>query len=164
MAPHAPKPDRFQLPTRIRSKRDPDDRLSHGMTLAERFAAHPGIEIVAPGGNANRVATDRETEQAQFAAYVTSGIGQTLLCSYQHTGIAVHGLNNRDRHQVVSRGWGRLLPDRVILFLPRDDSELDVCWDILQRATFRLAQPSVLPARRSVSSWDLPSYSRTTLQ
>jgi len=155
MAPSEPKPDRFQLPTRIRSKKDPDDRLTHGMTLAERFATQPGIEIVSRNAQA---------ETPQFAAYLTSDIGQTLLCSFQRSGIAVHGLNNWDRHQVVSRGWGRLLPDRVLLFLPRDDSELDVCWDILQRASNRLAQPSVIPARRSVSSWDLPSYSRTTLQ
>lgn len=155
MATPASKLARFQLPIRIRSKREPDDRMTPSLTLAERIAGIPGIEVTAPAPNGT---------PAEFSIYLNSGSRQMLLCSLLDSGISVHGLDNWDRHQVVSRGWGRLVQNRVMLFLPRDDDELDVCWDILKRAKTRLADPSTTPARNQLSSWDLPSYSRTTLQ
>ncbi|HEY5643847.1 MAG TPA: hypothetical protein VIS31_13350 [Woeseiaceae bacterium] len=153
MATPETKPARFQLPTRIRSKKEP--RVTPSLTFADRVASLPGIEIKAPAADG---------APAEISIYLNSGDQPTLLCSLLSTGIAVHGLDNWDRHQVVSRGWGRLVQNRVMLFLPRDDGELDVCWDILKRATTRLAQPSAVPARHSLSVWDMPSYSRTTLQ
>jgi len=137
-------------------KKEQDAWLEPQLTLAERIAGLPGIEIV------------RQTDDglaAEVAIYVLDGTTAEarLLCNLQTEGITVHGLDDWDRHQVVSRGWGKLTRDCVLLFIPRDDSEIDVCWDILKRAGNRLSHSSAVRTRR-VSAWGLPSYSRTTLQ
>lgn len=156
MAMFAPKPPRLRLPTRIRGKKEEDARAERHLTLAERIAGLPGIELVRQ---------DAESLPTDVTAYVLdSASAETrLLCMLQAHGITVHGLDDWDRHQVVSRGWGKLARDCVLLFIPRDDDEVEVCWDILKRAGNRLCHSSAVRTRR-VSAWGLPSYSRTTLQ
>ena len=89
-----------------------------------------------------------------------------LFCSIHHDGIGVHGLTDRDRYQVLVRGWGRLARDSVFLYMPRDAGELEVCWEILQRAYRSLIQSSAQNSlmRRSAWSDNLQRFSRTTLQ
>jgi len=156
MATPATKQPRLRLPTRIRTKPEQEARPAPHRTLAERIAGLPGIEVVRQ---------DDAGLLLDVAVYVLDGktAEARLLCNLQNHGITVHGLDDWDRHQVVLRGWGRLTRDCVLLFTPRDDGEVDVCWDILKRAGHRLSHSSAVRTRR-VSAWGLPSYSRTTLQ
>ena len=88
-----------------------------------------------------------------------------LLCTIGREGIAIYNLGEWDRHQVLRGGWGRLHRDHVQMFLPRNNEELEVCWGILQRAYRCLSEVSAQGrAVRRTSPWDLPRFSRTSLQ
>ena len=88
-----------------------------------------------------------------------------LFCSNGSDGIFVHGLTDWDRHQVGLRGWGRLKGHGVLLHLPRDSDELEVCWNLLRRAYESLrADLARLGPTRPVWPYDMPRFSRTALQ
>ena len=86
------------------------------------------------------------------------------LCRIGSEGISVEGLSDKERHQVLSRGWGRLEKRRVRLFPPRDDEELEICWSILCQAYHSiLSAPVDSPTAPRASVDDLPEVSRTSL-
>ena len=160
-ANHVP---RFQLPARIRIGKPASEELSSRLALADRIADLAGVEAVECGEN---------TLPRQIAIYVhRTTAGRTilgpravLLCRLSADGIVVHGLDNWAKHQVVMRAWGRLLNERVSLFLPRDEDELETCWSIVRQAYDQVFDPSAsCPGTRSESSRDMPKFSRTTLQ
>lgn len=153
---------RLNLPTRIRAKSAGPDSLRARLELADRIATLPGAStedhdatvprsvdvFLRPGGEPSR-----------------RRLVEFLLCTINSDGIWVYGLDDRDRHQILLRRWGRLQANGVLLFLPRDDEELEVCWMILQRAYRRLDQFSTKACSGSAAwSGDLPRFSRTSLQ
>lgn len=156
--------DRYQLPARVRTKTAEQDGLACRIALADRIAGLPDIHTTEHSGDGLPGRVDvflqlpSPSIRRQHAA--------ALLCSIDRDGLAVHGLGEWDRHQVLSRGWGHLRGGYVELFWPRDDEELEVCWGVLQRAFQLLSRVSErLPLARTVASWDdLPRFSRTTLQ
>ncbi len=138
--------------------------LSVDLALVARIGRLAGVEVVESGG---------DTLPRQVTAYLqeqpsrrTIGNPRTVLfCRMNSDGIAVHGLDNWARHQVVMRGWGKLLSNRALLFLPRDDTELETCWSILQQAYESLTDPSANALGRcNAPNREMPKYSRTTLQ
>jgi len=169
MATPANQLPRFQLPARIRANKTAPDELPTRQALAERIARLPGIEAVDCGD---------DTLPCQVAMYLHGAAARRtirasrpqLLCRLGADGIVVHGLDNWAKHQVVMRGWGRLRNDRVLLFLPRDDSELGICWNIVRQAYDSFFNPpacfdqNARPGTRNASSRDMPRFSRTTLQ
>lgn len=163
MAIAARERDRFLLPARVRAKKVPEDGFSCRLALADRIAELPGIHTVDQShdtlpctvhvhlGNPLRVARNQQAPR--------------LLCSISRDGIGVHGLADWEKYQVLCRAWGKLQIDCVLIHLPRDGGELEVCWNIIQRAYRALTEASdEVSIRRMTSPWDLPRFSRTTHQ
>jgi len=163
MATPAYEMEHYHLPARIRANKATADDLGCRLGLADRIAGLPGISTVEELGD-----TLPCRVRVYFQAPSVSIRRQhpaLPLCTIGRDGIVIHGLSEWDRHQVLRGGWGRLEQDHVLIFLPRDDEELEVCWAVLQRAYGCLSKVSaVLPMVRTVSPWDLPRVSRTTLQ
>lgn len=144
-------------------KTAPED-MPLSQELADTISSLPGVVIVDRRG---------DTLPCQASAYLhehpdrrTLGNPRSvLLCRIDIDGITINGLNNWEKHQVVMRGWGKLRGGRVLLHLPRDDGEFETCCSIIQQAYEALADPSANTGRRSnASAWEMPKYSRTTLQ
>jgi len=163
MATKSHEPARFQLPARIRSKKCRSDEFQLRMDLIDRIADLRGIETVECRDDTvprqvdvflNRDAADR----------VRKFQSPPLLCSLNCDGVMVSGLDRWARHQVVSRGWGKLMADQVLIFLPRDNMELDVVWKIFQRAYDNLfVSYTSEQGTQILSTWDWPKFLRTTL-
>ena len=154
---------RKQLPTRIRAKKKVRDSLSARLTLADRITELPDIETAEerPGVLPHRV----EVYLRRPSASIRGRREPLHLCTISRDGIAIFGLSDRDRYRVLSRGWGRLCRDGVNVFLPRDNEELEVCWNILERAYRSLYEFSATAVPTTVARSDgLPKFSRTTLQ
>ena len=155
--------DRLQLPARIRVGATPDAGFASRLALADRIAGLPDIQTVE---------RDLDTLPCSVDVYLCKPTSSArkqraaaLLCSISRDGIAVRGLSNRDKYQVLCSGWGKLQGDHVVVFLPRSLSELEVCWRILCRAHLALSAASAdAPLQRMASPWDLPRFSRTPLQ
>ncbi len=134
------------------------------LALVDRIADLPGIEAVEHSIN---------QLPRQIDIYVHNTIHEQpmrkrrrdLLCSLSAVGIVVPGLDRWTRHQVVLRHWGCPLRDHVMLYMPRDDDELDVCWNIIRQAYDAFfATATKAHGRYSLMARDLPKFSRTTLQ
>lgn len=163
MATPASELERFRLPTRIRARQASDDLFSAEALLADRIASLPGIQTVAGGSATLPRGVDVYLQMADPAARTQSL--PTLLCTIGEDGLELYGLQDRDRHRIVASGWGRLQGKSVMVHLPRDKQELEVCWDILQHAYRSFFQPSAFaPRLRPVTLGQLPRFSRTTLQ
>jgi len=162
MGTTAHKPDRFELAKRARTQQHFSDELETKMMLIDRVTALTGIEVVERGN---------DELPCQFDALLKRDSSKrlrkkesALFCKLRHDGITIYGLDQSATYQIVSRGWGKLLLDGVILFLPRNNLELDIVWTLVQRAYNNLLHPSARnPGRHIVSTWDLPRFSRTTL-
>ena len=153
---------RLTLPTRIRAKSAGPDSLRARLELADLIAALPGVSTE---DHAATVPRSVDVFLRMPCASARGPSPEVLLCTISSDGIWVYGLNDGDRHQILLRRWGRLQANGVLLFLPRDDEELEVCWMILQRAYRRLDEFSTR-ARSGRAAWsgDLPRFSRTSLQ
>ena len=134
------------------------------MALADRIAELPGIEII-----------ERRDEEVpcRIEIYLghegtnraTQGQPPFLLCSLERESVTVGGLDQWNRYQVLSYGWGKLVDDRVRVFLPRDRRELETVWLIVQNAHSRLFDASAPNSGSlTISTWDWPKFSRTSLQ
>ena len=153
----------YHLPARIRVKKAPEEGFSAQMALIGRIADLPGTHSV----EAESAAIPHEVD-VYVQASNTSVRRQHqafLLCTIGRDGIAIRGLNEWDRHQVLRGGWGRLVRDHVVMHLPRNFEELEVCWGVLQRAYRYLSDLSAQgrPVRKTLPR-DLPRFSRTSLQ
>lgn len=164
MATPAHQLPRFQLPARIRAHKTGSEELPAWQALVDRVTNLPGTETTE---------RDNDTLTRQIVVYLHGAPARrtirnprpVLLCNLSDDGIAIYGLDNWAKHQVVMRGWGKLINDRVQLFLPRDDDELEICWRILRTAHDSLFDPATsIPATGNRSGWDMPQFSRTTLQ
>ena len=164
MAEPALESTQFHLPVRIRSRRASADDLNLRLALAEYLSELPELTAVEAADTTVPWSVDMHLQIP--AASPGEREPAPLFCRIHHDGIGVHGLTDRDRYQVLVRGWGRLARNSVILHMPRDVGELEVCWEILQRAYRSLIQSSAQNSsmRRSVWSDNLPRFSRTTLQ
>lgn len=153
---------RFVLPTRIRSKLGPDTGVAAQDLLADRIAGLPGLHTFEDPLEPSpcTVAVYLQTMSGRRRANATA----RLFCKIRGTGISVEGLDDAERHQVLSRGWGRLESRGIQLFLPRDDDEFDVCWNIVHRAYRNISNPparTLFAARPPLA--ELPEFSRTIL-
>ena len=153
---------RFVLPTRVRSRLAPSTGYAGRSRLAGRIAALPGIQAVEDAREFPASIVGMYQPQSQASAHTCTPA--VPFCRIAANGVSVAGLYDSERHHVLSRGWGRLENRSMLLFLPRDDDEFDVCWYILQHAYQRISNPpaSLRPAARPPLP-ELPEYSRTTL-
>jgi hypothetical protein len=153
----------FEVPARIRDEGLPADSQHAGLLLADRIAGMPCIRTVEKGAKAlpSSVAVYLDGSHAP----VRKQMPPITLCVIRRNDLTVYGLHLEERRHLVTRGWGHAEHDRVRMFLPRDEREVDICWTILQHAHFALMNPS---ARSTVArhrfNGDLPRFSRTTLQ
>jgi hypothetical protein len=162
MAAVASEFPRFDLPSRIRKRGACPDSLSACVALAERISDLPGtvtedhgttlpcsidVYLSMPGGGGRKRKPD------------------LLLCNIGKDGVFLHGLSAWDRHLVALRGWGHLKGQGVLLHLPRDNEELEICWSLLRRA-YGLLSDAAAGARPVRAVWQdgLPRFSRTALQ
>lgn len=152
---------RFRLPARIRTSIRPLPDFRPRLSLVDRIADMPGVVATEDSGS-----TVPRCVRVFLRPEVTSAKDRApdrLFCEISLDGILVHGLKSWDKHQVLSRGWGRSKKRNVLLHLPRDETELDVCWLILQRAyDFLIHAPAVLETRLSFRE-ELSRFSRATL-
>ena len=155
---------RFTLPARIRSARKSAGDFSARMALVDRIADLPGIETV----ECNDDSFPRRVEiflRREASDRVLKRKAPRLLCGLDCDGVTVTGLSRWERHQVLANGWGKLVDDQVCVFLPRDHKELEIVWNVVQRAYDRLIGPGTLESGSLViSTWDWPRFSRTSLQ
>ena len=153
----------YHLPRRIRAERASDNGFACRLSLADRIASLPNIHSVE---NATDTLPGRVDVYLQAPSRsIRRQHDAHLLCTIGRDGVQVYGLREWDRHQVLRGGWGRLERDHVLIFLPRNSEELEVCWGMLQRAYQYLSTVSAAaPLVRKTYPWDLPSFSRTTLQ
>lgn len=153
---------RFCLPARIRSRLVPEPLPSAERTLAKRLAGLPCVQTTAD---------EQQTHPCTLSIYLQrhdagddGQLASVLLCRIGSEGISVEGLSDYERHQVLSRGWGRLENRHVCLFPPRDDEELEICWSILCRAYDSILSPPVdMTTAPRASVAELPAVSRTSL-
>jgi len=153
---------RLRLPTRTRINLGPDGNGATRYRLAERIAALPRVHTVEdPDG----VLPGKVAVYVHAAGAIRQQHERPIpFCDITSSGIGVEGLDDAGRHQVLSRGWGRLENHRMQLFLPRNDGELDVCWRILYCAYCSLLNsPAAPPLARRAPPPELPEFSRTTL-
>lgn len=155
--------DRFKLPTRIRSRKNDAGGIPLRLALIDRIADLSGIETVERRD---------DTLPRQVDVYLrhdSTDRGRKprpapLLCSLNRNGVLVGGLDPWAKHQVVSHGWGKLTLNQVLIFLPRNNTELDVVWKIFRRAYDNLIVPLAKePGSQLVSTWDWPKTSCITL-
>lgn len=154
---------KFQLPARIRIKSASREGYLARLLLADRIAELPGIETVEtdaarlPGSITIHLVSDTARARKQKPP--------VLFCRISIEGINLQGLSDRDRYHVLARGWGTLAQDNVLVYLPQDEQELDVCWSIIQHAyNVLLGSPLESSPRPIVAARELPQFSRTTLQ
>ena len=159
---HVAEDNRFCLPARIRTRLIPEPVQPADRELAKRLAGLP---------RAQTAADEHLTHPRTLSVFLRQngsrddrGHPSVLLCRIGSEGISVEGLSDNERHQVLSRGWGRLEKRSVCLFPPRDDEELEICWSILCRAYHSiLSAPVDVPTAPRTSVVDLPEVSRTSL-
>jgi hypothetical protein len=154
--------DRFCLPLRIRTRLGPDPAYSARFELTDRISELASVQVIdddfepVPRSVAVYVRNRERSPQQRPSA--------VRFCKIDSSGISVAGLSDAERHQVLSRGWGRLEKRRIRLFMPRDDAELKVCWAILCRAYDSIINsPANLLAVPRASANELPEISRTSL-
>ena len=164
MATPVHKPARFELTRRIRTETKFSSELDTRLALIDRIADLPGIETVERRADAVPWRVDVYLKR-DSTRHLRERQPATLFCSLSRDGIAICGLDHWAKHQVVSRGWGKLDCDEVLVFLPRNGRELDTVWKLVRRAYDNLFDPSArIPGAHIVSIWDWPKFSRTTLQ
>jgi hypothetical protein len=162
MSATANQSDRLVLPTRVRSRLVPDSGFSALSALAERFAELPFVQLVESAAGVGRTDTCAYFQPREQPA--RSKAPAYLFCRIGYNGISLLGLTDPERHQVLSRGWGRLDRQRVLLYLPRDESELAICWSILYRAYNSIINsPEQMSASPRAHFDDYPEPSHTSL-
>ena len=160
----AKKTKRFKLPARLRNKRKTPADFSSRVALIDRIADLSGIETV----ERNDEITPRRVEiylRREASDRVLRRKAAQMLCSLDCNGVFLNGLDRWERHQVLAKGWGKLVDHEVCIFLPRDGHELEIVWGVIQRAYDKLFGPLTPEAGSLViSTWDWPRFSRTSLQ
>jgi hypothetical protein len=164
MAERTREPTPFQLPVRIRSRKASTDVPGLRAAVAERLAELPDLVMVEAADATVPRSVDIYLQVPTVS--LSPLTPDTLLCRIHPDGIDVHGLSDRDRYRVLASGWGKLAREGVLLHMPRDVAELDVCSDILRHARNSLIQSSAQPSPMRTVAWagKLPRFSRTTLQ
>lgn len=162
MSVTARKPDHLVLPIRVRSKLASESGYSARFALAERIADLPYVQIIESAAGASLGATCVYVQRDQRPVRKRSPA--FLLCRIDHAGIGLECLSHAERHRVLSRGWGKLEHQRIRLYMPHDEDELEVCWSILYRAydTIINFPDRVTSAPRAFVD-DLPEISYTSL-
>jgi len=152
----------YQLPARIRARKTGQDAITYRLALAERIADLPGIRTQEQQGSGMpyRVDVYLQVENRSIRMPTID----VPLCAISLDGIEIFGLSGWDQHQVLRGAWGRLRGNAVLMHLPRDADELEVCWQLVQRARRNLMDSSDRLVSRKTATRILPSYSRTNLQ
>lgn len=154
---------KFQLPARIRGQCVSQEGCLARLLLADRIAELPGIETVE--NDPARLPSSITIHLVSDTAQARKQKPPVLFCRISKEGINLQGLSDRDRYQVLARGWGTLAQDNVLVYLPQDKHELEVCWSILQHAyNTLLGMPLKSSPRQNAAISELPQFSRTTLQ
>ena len=155
--------DHLILPIRSRTTQAHDSNILAKLSLADRIADLPGVCVVdhEPDSGERHV----DVFLATHATALRKQRRPTMLCVIDATGIVVHALTDADRYQAVSRRWGRLHGQEIYLFMPRDNEELEVVWQILLRSYSALVNAKPFePTSRPAIFDELPRFSRTNLQ
>jgi len=160
MAMHVEQSARLLLPMRIRTKAPHADALTPRIALAERLVDFKDIVAVdddtgtCPGG------VDLFLTQADMPARKQAGPWR--LCSIDPAGLRIYCMSDWDKYQVIARRWGHLQDGHVFVAMPRDDHEVEVCWNILARAYDYLAEVVAdVRCKRLATTWNLPHFSRS---
>ena len=155
---------RFKLPGRIRNQRNTADDFEARMALADRIADLPGIETIERADDTVPCRLDVYLRR-ECPDRALKNKPARLFCSLDRDSVTVRGLDRWGRSQVLSCGWGRLVDDRVCVYLPRDRKELEAVWSIVHRAYDSFFDsPEPEPGSIVLSTWDWPKFSRTSLQ
>lgn len=161
MPPRAERRARLKLPTRIRSAVESSQGFAPRLSLADRIAGLQGVNVTEGDCDAGLYAVRVVLTAPMDAKLAPEKL--TLFAEISRDGIVLHGLSGWDKHQVLSSGWGKLRKRHVVLYLPRDERELEVCWTILQRAYDCLLDLSTDPSRYNTYIADLPHFVRPSI-
>ena len=154
MPGHRDRGIRFKLPTRIRSLMKLVDGFTPRLLLADRIAAMPGVTVIDNDSDKGPMVVRVMLTRSADSSHTTAG--EQPFAEISRDGIVVYGLRSWDKHQVLCRGWGKLRNRGVLLFLPRDERELEICWSILSRAYDHLTAESAARSRHLVPMAGLP--------
>jgi hypothetical protein len=160
MAMHVEQTARLLLPTRIRTKPPQADALTPRIALAERLADLKDIVTVDNGSGTCPGGVDLLLSRPAMPA--ENQLGPWRLCSIDAGGLRIFCMSDWDKYQVIARRWGNLQDGHVFVAMPRDDNEVEVCWDILRRAYNYLAEVVAdVRHKRLATTWNLPHFSRS---
>lgn len=163
LATRAREISRFSVPVRTHELQARDNSIHARLALADRIADLPRIQAVdhEPAGGWRNV----EVLLMPLVSSARKRRPPALLCHIGADGIVLYGLSNSERAQVLSHGWGQLFGDNMLLFLPRDDQELETVWRILRRAYESLVDASAAAVPVGSARFGVvPNSSRTNLQ
>jgi hypothetical protein len=152
----------FAVPLRARVSGLSHDSNQARLELAGRIAELPGIHTVdnSPESLPSSVTVFLDGDHVPARKRTPP----RTLCVISRDGLCVHGLSLRDRRHLASQGWGTLAQERVQIYMPRNEDEVDVCWTILRHAHCSLLNISArAPGSRHAFYRELPRFSRTTL-
>ena len=154
---------RFALPIRIRSKPGRGTGDGAQARLAGRIAALPGVQTIEDtvAQPPCIVGIYRRPSPLNLRRHPPPAV---RFCRISASGVMVEGLSDFERYQALARGWGRLDSRSILLFLPRDDDEFEVCCYILRQAYRSISRPpAMIPSAARPPLPELPEFSRTTL-
>lgn len=107
--------------------------------LTERIEALPGIKVEHALLPDNTLTTDHFIEGAYILRDARTA--PHLLCHIDNDGILIPDMSPLDTEQVMRKGWASCVDEAVVLFLPRDDIEMEVSWRIVLLAYQFLTSP-----------------------
>lgn len=97
--------------------------------LTERIAALPGIRPEHTLLADDSLATDHFIEDSYVLR--RSSTSPQLLCHVDCDGIMLPEISALDKEEVLQKGWSSYTDGPVILFLPRDNIEMEIAWRIV---------------------------------
>jgi hypothetical protein len=160
MAMHVEPTARLLLPTRIRTKVPQAGALTPRIALAERLADLKDIVTADDDSGTCTGGVDLYLTQPSIPA--RKQLGPWRLCNIDADGLRIFCMSDWDKYQVIARHWGHLQDGHVFVAMPRDDSEVEVCWNILARAYNYLAEVVAdVRHKRLATTWNLPHFSRS---
>jgi hypothetical protein len=158
------QPNRFQLPARAGTKTSASIELPTRLALINRIANLKEIETVESSSN-NVVSQMDVYLGPDLSASLRERQAPQLLCSLNCNSMTINGLDLSTRQQILDQHWGEQVSDSLAIHMPRDNEELDIVWNLLLQAYNFLSNSSVKePMARMVPNWNLPRFSRTSLQ
>jgi hypothetical protein len=135
----------------------PAGLLEHDTTkIVERIISLPGVRAEQPPLAGNSLAINFFIEPPHREA-----AGSNLLCHLGGDGLLLPVVAPDIKNEILGKGWASGAHDGVVLFLPRDDAESEVTWQIVLLTYRYLTTPRRAADDVAKRKPELPAFSST---